>query len=59
MTDLSLELWLAAGTLLLLLVMLLLVSSRRAWRRRRPEQVRRWEQLDSVHTVRERRLREE
>ena len=56
MTDLSLELWLVAGTLLLLLVMILLVSSR-AWRRRRPEQVRRWEQLDAVHTVRERRLR--
>jgi DMSO/TMAO reductase YedYZ heme-binding membrane subunit len=56
MPELSTEMWLAAGSVAVLLVLTLLVYVV-SWRRRRIERFRRWDQLDSVHNSRERRLR--
>ncbi len=56
MPELSTEMWLAAGIVAVLLVLTLLVFGL-SWRRRRIERFRRWDQLDSVHNSRERRLR--
>jgi DMSO/TMAO reductase YedYZ heme-binding membrane subunit len=56
MPELSTEMWLAAGIVAILLVLTLLVFGL-SWRRRRIERFRRWDQLDSVHNSRERRLR--
>ena len=56
MPELSTEMWLAAGIVVVLIALTTLVFAL-SWHRRRIERFRRWDQLDSVHNSRERRLR--
>jgi len=56
MPELSSEMWIAAASVVVLIALTLLVFGV-SWHRRRVERLRRWDQLDSVHNSRERRLR--